>query len=71
VTKRLIEIDDQLLERARSAAGAKTMKETVEVALRRMAAEDAVVRHVERLRRSPLDPAAVEQARQTRVPNDG
>lgn len=70
MTKRLIEIDDQLLEQARSAAGAKTMKETVEVALRRLAAQDAVVRHVERLRLTSLDPAAVDQARQSRVPID-
>ena len=69
VTKRLVEIDDGVLERARAASGARTIKETVDLALRSLA-NDALVRvHVDRLRREPLDPDAVERARRPRWPD--
>ncbi|MGH8933722.1 MAG: type II toxin-antitoxin system VapB family antitoxin [Egibacteraceae bacterium] len=40
MTKRLVEIDDDLLADAQKAAGASTIKETVAVALTRLVAED-------------------------------
>ncbi len=36
MTKRLVDIDDLLLERARSLAGTETIKETVHAGLRRL-----------------------------------
>jgi Arc/MetJ family transcription regulator len=67
VTKHLVEIDDQLLARARSAAGTTTIKSTVETALRQLVREDVAVEHVRRLRRRPLlDVAALEEARRPR-----
>jgi Arc/MetJ family transcription regulator len=67
VTKHLVDIDDQLLERARSAAGTTTIKGTVETALRQLAHDDVVVEHVRRLRRGPvLDVAALDEARRPR-----
>ena len=50
MTKRLVEIDDRLLEQARAATGASTIRATVEAALRRVVGEEAVRRHVEWLR---------------------
>jgi Arc/MetJ family transcription regulator len=68
MTKRLVEIDDQLLARARGAAGTTTIKETVHVALERLADDETVLRHIERLRRpGALDPVAVEEARRPRA----
>lgn len=49
MTKRLIDIDDDLLERARSATGATTMKETVNAALRHIVESELRLRHVRRL----------------------
>jgi Arc/MetJ family transcription regulator len=67
LTKHLVEIDDQLLEQARSAAGTTTIKSTVETALRQLARGDIVLEHVRRLRREPLlDIAALEEARRPR-----
>ncbi len=68
MTKRLVEIDDDLLERARSIAGTETIKETVSTALRRLVDDQRVLRHVGRLRGDgALDPASVEEARRPRV----
>ena len=65
MTKRLVDIDDDLLERARSIAGTETIKDTVNTALRRIADEEKVRRHVERLRGAgALDLAKIEEARQ-------
>lgn len=49
MTKRLVEIDDELLDRARSATGAKTIRETVDRALREATAQSARRREIARL----------------------
>jgi Arc/MetJ family transcription regulator len=68
MTKRLVEIDDDLLERARSIAGTATIKETVSTALRRLVDDQRVLRHVERLRSDgALDLASFDEARRPRV----
>lgn len=68
MAKRLIDIDDDLLERARSIAGTGTIKETVNAALRRLVDDEKVLRHIERLRGSgALDPAKIEEARRPRT----
>jgi Arc/MetJ family transcription regulator len=62
--KRLVDIDDDLLERARSIAGTATIKDTVDVALRRLVDDERVLRHIERLRGSgALDLERIEEAR--------
>jgi Arc/MetJ family transcription regulator len=67
MTKRLVEIDDHLLERARSIAGTDTIKDTVNTALQRLVGDESVLRHVQRLRgRGALDLAKVEDARRPR-----
>ena len=64
----LVDIDDELLARARSAAGIGTIKATVEIALRRLANEETILGHVRRLRRrGALDIALVEKARASRL----
>jgi Arc/MetJ family transcription regulator len=69
VTKRLVEIDDGVLERARAASGAHTIKDTVDIALRRLG-NDALIRvHVDRLRHEPLDVEATQEARRPRWPD--
>jgi len=66
--KRLVDIDDDLLQRARSIAGTDTIKDTVNAALRRLVDEETVLRHVERLRGSgAIDLARIEEARQPRT----
>ena len=68
MTKRLVDIDDHLLERARGIAGTKTIKETVNTALRRLVEDDKVLRHIERLRGpGALDPARIDEARRPRT----
>ena len=68
MAKRLVAIDDNLLERARSIAGTGTIKETVKAALQRLVDDDRVMRHVERLRGSgALDLARIEEARRPRT----
>jgi Arc/MetJ family transcription regulator len=67
VTKHLVDIDDDLLEQARSAAGTATIKATVEAGLRRLTAEHLVARHVRRLREADaLDLDAADEARTPR-----
>lgn len=57
MTKRLIDIDDDLLERARLALGAPTMVATVREALHRVTDVDAGNSYVELLRSlTDLDP---------------
>ena len=66
--KRLVDIDDELLERARAFAGTKTIKATVEAGLRQLAAQSEAVQHIRRLRRvGALSPARLEDARASRV----
>jgi Arc/MetJ family transcription regulator len=68
VAKRLVDIDDDLLERARSIAGTETIKETVNTALRRLVDDELVLRHVARLRGPVgLDLASIEKARRPRT----
>ena len=68
MAKRLVEIDDDLLERARSIARTGTIKETVNAALQRLVDDERVMRHVERLRGSgALDVARIEEARRPRT----
>ena len=66
--KRLVDIDDDLLERARTIAGTDTIKDTVNLALRRLVDDEKAVRHIERLRGSgALDLASVEESRRPRT----
>lgn len=68
MAKRLVDIDDDLLERARSLVGTATIKETVNAALQRLVDVEKVLRHIERLRGSgALDPARIEEARRPRT----
>ncbi len=67
VTKRLVDIDDDLLARARSAAGTETIRATVEAGLRRLADQELALRHVRRLRRrGTLDLQRIEASRAPR-----
>jgi Arc/MetJ family transcription regulator len=62
-----VDIDDDLLERARSVAGTGTIKDTVHAALERLVDDEKVQRHVERLRGSgALDPARIDAGRAAR-----
>ena len=64
MTKRLIEIDDELLERARGIAGVDTITGTVRLALQQFVDQDTAVRHVARLRKpGAIDLDLVEAAR--------
>lgn len=70
MTKRLVDIDDGLLERARGYAGTSTIRATVEAGLRRLADEALIRRHLERLRQPhALDEGALELARRPRPPS--
>ena len=60
VTKRLVDIDDQLLERAKAVSGERTIKGTVEVALKKLANDELIMRHIERLKRAEYDLTADE-----------
>jgi len=72
MTKRLVEIDDELLDRARAAAGTDTIKATVETALRRLADHDMALRHVARLRtKGALDLTRLDEARRPRTGSNG
>ena len=67
VAKRLVDIDDDLLARARRAAGTPTIKATVEAGLRSLVHSELTERHVQRLRRgSGPDLRLVEEARTPR-----
>ncbi len=50
MTKRLVDIDDDLLAEARELLGAASMKETVNAALREVVAAELRRRHLLRLR---------------------
>ena len=49
MSKRLVEIDDELLERATAILGASTMKETVNRSLESVVLADLRHRHADRL----------------------
>jgi Arc/MetJ family transcription regulator len=72
MTKRLVEIDDELLDRARAVAGTETIKATVETALRRLVDHETALRHVARLRRKgALDLSLISEARRPRTGRRG
>ena len=72
MTKRLVEIDDELLARARTVAGTDTIRATVETALRSLVDQDTALRHVARLRKpGALDIAALNDARRPRTGTHG
>lgn len=49
MTKRLIDIDDDILAEARAVTGGATMKETINIALRHIVETELRLRHVKRL----------------------
>ena len=49
MTKRLVDIDDQLLDEVRMLSGARTMKEAVNAALRQFIDSELRRRHLRRL----------------------
>ena len=72
VTKRLVDIDDDLLARARAVAGADTIRATVETALRHLVDQDTVLRHVHRMREpDALDLDHLDAARRPRTGSRG
>ena len=50
MTKRLIEIDDELLQEARRVTGERTMRGTVEAGLHLILSQEAGLKHLARLR---------------------
>jgi Arc/MetJ family transcription regulator len=69
VTKRLVEIDDELLERARAASGAPTIRGAVEAGLQRLVQDQVVNDHIAWLRSGDgLDLDALSEARAPRLP---
>jgi Arc/MetJ family transcription regulator len=71
VGKRLVDIDAELLARARRAAGTPTIKATVEAGLRRLVDSELTERHVRRLRAGVLPHELVDEARTPRAAADG
>jgi Arc/MetJ family transcription regulator len=72
MTKRLVEIDDELLARARTVAGTDTIRATVEAALRSLVDQDTALRHVARLREpGVLDIEHLDEARRPRTGTSG
>jgi Arc/MetJ family transcription regulator len=65
VTKRLIEIDDELLDMARKLADAETIKGTVEEALTRLVRIEMTKRHIDKLKYQ-MEPNAVELLEESR-----
>jgi Arc/MetJ family transcription regulator len=67
MAKRLVDIDDELLARAKRSAGTRTIKATVEAGLQRLVADELLMRHVRRLRRrGSIDLQRAEEARAPR-----
>ena len=72
MTKRLVEIDDELLTRARTVAGTSTIRATVEAGLKSLVDQDMALRHVARLRkRGALDIDDLDEARRPRTGTHG
>lgn len=67
MTKRLIDIDDELLAQARELVDADTIKGTVEEALRKLIRIEMGRLHIEELLES-LEPNAVELLEENRRP---
>lgn len=67
MTKRLIDIDDELLAQARELVDADTIKGTVEEALRKLIRIEMGRLHIEELLES-LEPNAVELLEESRRP---
>ncbi len=65
MTKRLIDIDDELLAMARELADAETIKGTVEEALRTLVRIEMTKRHIGKLKYQ-LEPNAVELLEESR-----
>lgn len=63
MVKRLVDIDDDLLERARTACGERTIKATVEAGLQALADRAAGVQHIRLLRETDFDLEAFEESR--------
>lgn len=69
MTKRAVDIDDDLLDRARASAGTQTVKATVEARLQALVELHIGVQHVRRLRgHRSLDADALDEARVVRMP---
>ncbi|MEA1902504.1 MAG: type II toxin-antitoxin system VapB family antitoxin [Actinomycetota bacterium] len=73
MTKRLIDIDDDLLAQARELADAETIKGTVEEALRRLVIVETIKLHVEELAENsePNRLELLEEARRVEPPPGG
>ena len=69
MTKRLVDIDDHLLERARAITGEKTIRGTIEAALKRVANDDLQKRHLEFLINAEYDKSPEEMMRELRDPD--
>jgi Arc/MetJ family transcription regulator len=67
MAKHLVDIDPDLLESARAAAGTPTIKATVEAGLRQLAGKQVALRHVRRMRKRPPAVEWVEKARAPRA----
>ena len=67
MTKRLVDIDDKLLDQARELTGSVTIKATVDTALRQLVQREVGLRHIRRLAEpGAIDLAAAEEARRPR-----
>lgn len=66
MTKHLVDIDPDLLRRARSAAGTETIKATVEAGLRKLADAASGLEYLRSLRKHPLNRDAAARARAPR-----
>jgi Arc/MetJ family transcription regulator len=68
VTKRLVEIDDELLARAKAVTGEPTIRATVEAALRQVVDRDRAVQYVRELSSIEYDLDALDVAREIDFP---
>lgn len=68
MTKRLVEIDDALLEQAREIAGEPTIRATVETGLRLIIEQEAALRHLARLRSEDAFELSPEEMQSLRTP---
>ena len=69
MTKHLVDIDDQLLERARAASGEKTIRATVDAGLKRLANDELIKDHIAFLRRGDYALEPEEAMRLLREPD--
>lgn len=70
MTKRLVDIDDHLLERARAATGEKTIRGTIEAALELAARGELLMAHIDFLcdPQNAVDPRLLDEARDPGLP---